>query len=76
MSKNPNTDEWLPPNRKVLQDFFTKHQDDWFSCQELIHRTKLGVRTMYDNILTLYRDNEVMRKSCPCGKGWLYKYRK
>lgn len=64
----------LPAIRNIIYDFFAKNPDEWFSALFIKNKCKLGERSTYAQILTLYREKELIRKSCPCGRGYLYKF--
>ena len=66
---------WCPPAVKLIIDFFIKHPDEWYARPAIQLKCKTGMRMTNDVLLRLYREEELNRKPCPCGKGWMYKYK-
>lgn len=75
MQQNYTKDgNWCPPASKIIMDFFIKNPDNWYARPEIQQKVKVGMRMVNEVLLELYRQEELKRKACPCGKGWIYKY--
>lgn len=67
---------WKPPTSVVLLVFFKKYKAKWIAPAELTDSFALMQHSLSMAMLNLHRKGMIDRKSCQCGRGFLYKINK
>ncbi len=65
--------KWKPLARDIILDYLKKHNSEFIAEPQIKLKTALGMRTCNGALNNLTVNSYVIRKRCPCGRGWMYK---
>ena len=75
MPRDTLNGKWKPLARDIILNYLKKYPKDFIAEPQIRLKTALGMRTCNGAHNILVNTNSLIRKRCPCGRGWMYKYK-
>ena len=75
-SQQPTLKPWKPPTSAVLLIIFKKYKTKWLAPHELVDNLDIMQHSISMAMINLQRRGLLDRKSCQCGRGFVYKINK
>ena len=75
MPRNTFNGKWKPLARDIILNYLKKYPKDFIAEPQIRLKTALGMKTCNSTLHILTDNKSLIRKQCPCGRGWMYKYK-